>query len=132
MCQLSLESITSATTNHVFVKDGNALWVDPQYRDKAVGGALVGFCLDQIDDQYLETFMEATRLSTGIALLHGFIVVGHTNMIFPKKDPSPRWKRLVRDLQANPISILWRPVRGEYQEGETILPWEGRARTVKL
>jgi hypothetical protein len=114
------------------MEDGNALWVEPEYRTQSVGDALVTFCLQQIDEFDLEVFMETTRLSTGIALFHGFIIVGHTNMIFQAANPSPRWKRLVHDLQTNPISIVWRPVKGRYVEGETILPWEGQARAVKL
>lgn len=85
-----------------------------------------------IDDLGLESYLEGTFMSTPIYLKHGFIVVAHPTMLFQRENPSPSWEKLVRDMQAHPISIMWRPKGGVYREGKTILPWKGKVRQYKL
>ena len=51
-----------------------------------------------------------------------------SEMHFKKSSPGEEWIRLVKQLEENPISIMWRPAGGKYVEGETVVPWEGAPR----
>ncbi|KAK7753106.1 hypothetical protein SLS62_004837 [Diatrype stigma] len=111
---------------------GQGLWVIPEYRSSGAAAAVMDHWMTMVDDLYLESYLEGTFMSTPLYLKYGFIVVAHPTMVFRREDPSSGWVKLVRDMQAHPISIMWRPKGGVYQEGKTILPWEGNARESKL
>lgn len=108
------------------------MFVLPDYRATGVATLMLDFCIKEVDKLGLEIFLEGTIFNTPGLLRQGFIVVGWTNMIFRRRKQSEDWTRLVHDLQAHPIGILWRPRQGAYVEGETILPWTGRVRQAKL
>jgi hypothetical protein len=112
--------------------DGRSLFVLLEYRSTGVANQLVESGIIELDKRGLECFLEATMFSTPGLLRVGFIVVGWTNMVFVRRNPSKDWTRLVHELQAHPISILWRPVSGRYIGGETVLPWSGKTRDAKL
>jgi hypothetical protein len=103
-----------------------------EYRSTGVARQLIEFGISEVDKQGLECFLEGTVFSTPGLLRVGFVVVGWTNMVFARRNPSKDWKRLVNELQAHPVSILWRPKMGGYIEGETVLPWTGKVRDAKL
>lgn len=47
---------------------------------------------------------------------------------FESSSPGEEWVRLVKQLEENPIAIMWRPAGGKYVKGETVVPWEGAPR----
>ncbi|KAI0006991.1 hypothetical protein F4779DRAFT_594148, partial [Xylariaceae sp. FL0662B] len=65
-------------------------------------------------------------------LRYGFVVIEHPTMVFQRDTPTSEWIELVRSVQSQPISIMWRPKGGDYAEGKTTLPWLGTARKAKL
>lgn len=91
---------------------GNALWVLPAYRNSQAGRTLLEYAIAEIDRLGLELLIEGTYISTPLYLQYGFTVVGYVNFVFDHHSSSAEWKRLVRDLQAHPISLLWRPPHG--------------------
>ncbi len=112
--------------------DGQGLWIIPEYRSSGAAAALMNHILAVVDNLCLESYLEGTIMSTALYLKYGFVVVVHPTLVFRREDPSPGWVKLVREMQAHPVSIMWRPKGGAYQEGKTILPWEGKAREYKL
>lgn len=93
---------------------------------------MLEFAVTESDKLGVEFFLEGTIFSTPGCLRIGFIIIGWTNMVFARQNPSKDWKRLVHQLQAHPTSIMWRPKHGLYVEGETVLPWTGKVRDAKL
>jgi GNAT superfamily N-acetyltransferase len=112
--------------------DGQCLFVLLEYRSTGVAKQLIDAGIVEADKRGLECFLEGTMFSTPGLLRVGFIVVDWTNLVFPRRDPSKDWKRLVNELQSHPISIMWRPKMGRYIEGKTVLPWSGKTREAKL
>jgi hypothetical protein len=112
--------------------DGQCLFVLREYRSTGVANVLIKHGINEVDERRVECFLEGTMFSTPGILRAGFIVVGWSNMVFARRDPSKDWTRLVHELQAHPISIMWRPKLGRYIEGETVLPWSGKVRISKL
>ena len=51
-----------------------------------------------------------------------------SEMHFEKSSPGEEWVRLVKQLEENPIAIMWRPAGGKYIKGKTVVPWEGAPR----
>ncbi|RYP73133.1 hypothetical protein DL771_003769 [Monosporascus sp. 5C6A] len=117
------------TSAHAY---GQGLWVIPEYRHLGAAAALMDSWTSTVDGLGLESYLEGTSMSTPLYLNYGFIVISHPTMVFRRKNPSPDWVSLVRDMQAHPISIMWRPKGGVYVEGETVLPWQGKPREYKL
>ncbi|KAK9786401.1 putative GNAT family acetyltransferase [Seiridium cardinale] len=111
---------------------GQALWVLPAYRRTGAASAVMRHWTSAIDDSGLEAYLEGSSMSTPLYRKHGFIVVERLALTFHRDDPSPDWQALVRDMQSQPISIMWRPEGGQHTEGKTVLPWLGRARETKL
>ncbi|KAK5994349.1 hypothetical protein PT974_04823 [Cladobotryum mycophilum] len=111
---------------------GNAIWVIPEYRRSEAAVAMMNHLMTVADGLGIEIYVEGTMFSTPLFLKYGFVIIGHPTMIFHRDNPTPEWARLVRELQAQPVSIVWRPKRGIYHEGETILPWAGKPRQLKL
>ena len=62
---------------------------------------------------------------------YGFAMMHLAEMKFDDESPGEEWWRLVKDLQANPAAIMWRPIGGRYVHGETVVP-VGRCTTEGL
>lgn len=97
------------------------------------------FFLKQADSLSLECYLEGSEMGAPLYLQKGFVLLEVPVLSFRyypseghKGSRSDEWDRLVRGLQAEPIAIMWRPVKGEYEEGRTVLPWVGTARLAKL
>ncbi|KAF3067452.1 putative gnat family protein [Daldinia childiae] len=117
-------------TAHVY---GQALWVIPEYRHLSATACGMDYWIRRIDELGVESYLEGSSLSTSLYLKHGFIIIGYPTMVFHHKDkPSADWTKLVHDIQAHPVSVMWRPKGGVYKEGETVLPWQGKPRQAKL
>ncbi|KAI1214202.1 uncharacterized protein F4807DRAFT_118050 [Annulohypoxylon truncatum] len=114
---------------HVY---GQALWVLPEYRHTGVAAQFMDFFVKVVDKLGLEAYLEASSMSTSLYLKYGFVIIKYPTLVFHRDNPSPDWTRLVHDIQSHPISIMWRPKGGKYEEGKTILPWLGKPRQAKL
>lgn len=111
----------------------------PEYRRQGGAEAVMDFFLGQADSLSLECYLEGSELGTPLYLQKGFVLLERPVMSFPyhssenqKDSRSKEWNRLVRGLHAEAVAIMWRPVKGEYEEGKTVLPWLGRPRMAKL
>lgn len=95
--------------------------------------------MGQADALSLECYLEGSVVGTPLYLQKGFVLLERPVMVFrhhPSEDQkdsqSEEWNRFVCGLHAEPVAIMWRPVKGEYEEGKTVLPWLGKPRMAKL
>lgn len=97
--------------------------------------------LGRADALSLECFLEGSAIATPLYLQKGFVLLERPVMVFHhsvsdsdkgQSAPSEEWTRLVQGLHSEPIAIMWRPVRGDYKEGQTVLPWIGQPRRARL
>ncbi|KAL8978282.1 MAG: hypothetical protein Q9205_006095 [Flavoplaca limonia] len=82
-------------------------------------------CVKEADRLNLETFIEATDLGKLTYEACGLVYAGTNYLETAKRNASPEWKALERDMQT-PIHMyrMWRPAGGRWVEGRTQLPWE--------
>ncbi|KAI5863059.1 hypothetical protein GGS23DRAFT_568038 [Durotheca rogersii] len=118
---------------------GQALWVLPAFRHLGAAAVVMDYFTEKADALSVECFLEGSAIGTPLYLQKGFVLLERPVMVFryfarsdKEKIPSEEWIRLVRGLHAEPIAIMWRPVRGDYDEGKTVLPWVGRPREARL
>lgn len=111
----------------------------PEYRHLGAAVEVMDYWLKQADALSLECFLEGSAIATPLYLKKGFVLLERPVMVFRRfpsnngnESPSKEWDDLVCGLHSEPIAIMWRPVRGEYEEGKTVLPWLGKPRRAKL
>ncbi|KAI4275920.1 MAG: hypothetical protein LQ337_002835 [Flavoplaca oasis] len=82
-------------------------------------------CVEEANRLNLETFIEATDLGKLTYEACGLVYAGTNYLETAKRNASPAWKGLERDMQT-PIHMyrMWRPAGGRWVEGKTQLPWE--------
>ena len=74
------------------------------------------------DERGLEMWSDATELGRP---KHGFIVVHETHVRpVPKGSVGHAWEMMESELQPIVTWQMWKPVGGNYKEGETVKPWE--------
>lgn len=110
----------------------------PEYRRKGGAEAVMDFFLNRADSLSLECYLEGSEMGAPLYLQKGFLLLEYPVLSFryyPSENQESRsdeWDPLVRKLQEEPIAIMWRPIKGEYEKGKTVLPWVGNARLAKL
>ena len=112
---------------------GNALWALPEYRSQGATELIMNEFVRHMDALGMEGYLEATDMGFELYQRYGFVAIARPHMSFSEaKGWSARGRRLIHDIQAHPVWIMWRPAGGEYRDGETVLPWEGKPRHLKL
>lgn len=56
-------------------------------------------------------------MSVSLYQQHGFRVLQRLNMVFHRNNPTQDWLDLVQDMQAHPVTIMWRPKGGVLERG---------------
>ncbi|PLN82781.1 hypothetical protein BDW42DRAFT_74888 [Aspergillus taichungensis] len=111
---------------------GEEIWALPEDRSQGAGNLIIDEFLRVIDEHQLEAIAETTHLNRRNMEKRGFVAIAYTDVKCPRANPSEKLKRLVQNMQENPLCIIWRPAGGGYVEGKTILPWEGQPRRARL
>ncbi|KAL4912935.1 hypothetical protein BDW62DRAFT_206010 [Aspergillus aurantiobrunneus] len=124
---------------------GTALFILPAYRSQGAAHAIMEHLVARWDELNLEAYMEGTEFSTPIVRRYGFVHVakhelGSTMRAYAKKrrEDKPGWGQnakvdaTIEAIDEVSVTILWRPKKGLYVEGVTVLPWEGAPRGQKL
>ncbi|KAB8246626.1 hypothetical protein BDV35DRAFT_380545 [Aspergillus flavus] len=112
---------------------GNALWALPKYRSRGATELIMDEFVRHMDALGMEGYLEATEMGFALYQRYGFVAIARPRMRFSEhKERSTQGRRLIHEVQAHPVWIMWRPAGGEYRDGETVLPWEGRAKRIKL
>ncbi|GAB1202582.1 hypothetical protein APSETT445_001201 [Aspergillus pseudonomiae] len=112
---------------------GNALWALPEYRSLGATELIMDEFVRHMDALGMEGYLEATEMAVALYQKYGFVAIARPRMSFSEDQRrSAQGRRLIYEIQTHPVWIMWRPAGGEYRDGETVLPWEGRPRRVKL
>jgi len=113
---------------------GLALWVLPEYRQRNIGEVFFKWFTERVDELGLEAYLEGTQMGSNLYKRLGFVTIDRVNFQFipSKANPSDEWKEIVHELKSEPVYIMWRPPFGIYEEGKTVIPWEGKPRSSKL
>ncbi|KAL8648730.1 MAG: hypothetical protein Q9210_004811 [Variospora velana] len=101
------------------------LVVHPEHRRRGIGSQLINWGVKEADRLNLETYIEATDLGKLTYEACGFVYAGTNYLESAKRNASPEWRSLERDMQT-PIHVyrMWRPAGGKWVEGETQFPWK--------
>lgn len=91
---------------------------------------LVEWGTRKADEMGVEAYVEGTELGRRVYERYGFAVMEVAEMAFekPQGEVSEEWERVAKELREKPCALMWRPVGGRYVRGETVVPWEGKAR----
>ncbi|KAL8669398.1 MAG: hypothetical protein Q9168_006010 [Polycauliona sp. 1 TL-2023] len=75
------------------------LVVHPEHRRRGVGSQLINWGVKEADRLNLESFIEATDLGKLAYEACGFVYAGTNYMESAKRNASPEWKELEREMQ---------------------------------
>ncbi|KFA69703.1 hypothetical protein S40285_08107 [Stachybotrys chlorohalonatus IBT 40285] len=108
----------------------NIIYTHPDFRRQGVANVMLAWGKQKADEMGVEMWLDATKYGVPVYQKHGFIVV-EENPVRPKKeDPGETWIKTEQALQPMVFWSMWRPVRGMYEEGKTVKPWEAEASCV--
>ncbi|KAK5993516.1 hypothetical protein PT974_06948 [Cladobotryum mycophilum] len=106
---------------HVFLE---LCFTHPDHRRRGVGRMLMEWGIQKADDKGLETYIDATDIGRQLYRPWGFIDGASTEFSLASFAATPRRQELEKQL----LPFVWwpmhRPVRGHYEEGKKLLPWE--------
>lgn len=102
----------------------NICFVHPNHRRRGAGSKLIAWGTNKADELGVESFVEATEDGRPSYLRHGFHITNEFDLAPKKENPGEEWKKLDKKLRPMHGYFMWRPIRGEYEEGKTAIPWE--------
>lgn len=80
--------------------------------------------MKKADEMGLEFFLDSTPHGRPLYEAYGFIYI-EENLIKPEMDnPDEKWKEIQDKVGPCTLWLMWRPVGGKYEEGNTIKPWK--------
>lgn len=97
--------------------------------------------VNRADILRVQSFIEATEVGKRLYERYGFVLVSIDTVDTNTPNPSEDWKDMDRRFKPIPWWVgqawrdisrlltvfdrycMWRPVKGDYDEGKTILPW---------
>ncbi|MCJ1310348.1 hypothetical protein MMC25_004012 [Agyrium rufum] len=97
-------------------------FVDPGSRRAGIGSALLQWGLSKADEMGLESYIDATADGKPFYQALGFTAADKVDFSIPK--PNPRQKELAEYLLPFSFWPMWRPVRGDFKNGDVLEPWK--------
>lgn len=101
----------------------NICFVHPEHRRRGAASKLVEWGTNTADELGVESFVESTEDGRPLYLRHGFHVTNEFDLAPKKENPGEEWKKLDKKLRPMHGYFMWRPIRGEYEDGKTAIPW---------
>ncbi|KAF2729582.1 hypothetical protein EJ04DRAFT_502097 [Polyplosphaeria fusca] len=98
-------------------------FVHPDYRLKGVGTLLTTWGVEKADELQIESFIEASDMGRGLYQRFGFVVVSTDHANAERESPPEQWEALTKKFLPYFWHCMWRPVGGNFIEGETKMPW---------
>ncbi|KAL8726985.1 MAG: hypothetical protein Q9166_006348 [cf. Caloplaca sp. 2 TL-2023] len=98
-------------------------YVHPEHRRRGAGNLLVGWGTKKADELGLESFVEATDDGRPLYERHGFKVVDRMEVKADLDNMDEGLRELGKSLEWEGW-YMWRPVGGNWVDGETKVPWE--------
>ena len=102
----------------------NIIFTHPDYRRQGIADIIMKWGVEKADAMGVEMWLDATVYGVALYQKHGFVVV-HQNSVAPRTEtPSKEWGEIAKRLEPMTMWQMWRPIGGDYVEGETIRPWD--------
>lgn len=97
--------------------------VDPSYRGRGVGEALMHWGLARADELGLESLVEATTAGRWLYEKVGYRYLLTLNIDPDKKNAGPVWRAHAHMFgNATNLAMMWRPKNGDWSGPQT--PWD--------
>ncbi|KAI0189468.1 hypothetical protein F4808DRAFT_465907 [Astrocystis sublimbata] len=100
------------------------LLTHPDYRRKGIAQTCLNWGMNKADEMGVDMFLDATPLGKPLYEANKFQVVEEYVIIPQTENPDDEWREAEEKIGHSSWSLMWRPVRGEYEEGVTVKPWE--------
>lgn len=101
-------------------------FVHPSHRRRGAGRLLVEWGTKKADELGVEAFVESTPDGRPLYESCGFVTMNGFELKPTLPEETEELKKLQRDLHFSGY-FLWRPVRGVFEKGKTVVPWEKKA-----
>ncbi|KAL2867524.1 putative GNAT family acetyltransferase [Aspergillus lucknowensis] len=117
---------TMATRAHAFL---HIAFADAEYRGRGLGRLLMDWGTRIADERGLEAWLDASEFGAPLYEKYGFrpITVNRVKPV-PQRELSDEeakeWKFYEETLLPIDEIVMWRPPKGVFVEGETVVPWE--------
>lgn len=109
--------------------------VQPEHQRAGIGSLLMKWGVERADSLGLEMFIEATPQGRNLYLKSGFRDAARVNVNMSHVEESTRqsadWQQLEHSLLPVGYVAVWRPVKGEWNEGEPLKAFAGRLEGLK-
>jgi GNAT superfamily N-acetyltransferase len=102
----------------------NIIFTHPDYRRRGVAELLLEWGIKRADELGLEIWLDSTVYGVPLYKKHGFQVVKENNINPQTENPDDDWRKIEEDLLPITLWSMWRPIRGEYEDGKTPAPQE--------
>lgn len=93
------------------------------------GDLIMEWGIKKADEMGVEMWIDATVYGIPLYKKHGFVVVNENNIKPTTDKPDEDWKAIETELLPITIWQMWRPVRRECAEGNSVRPWELESET---
>ncbi|KAF4983788.1 hypothetical protein FZEAL_872 [Fusarium zealandicum] len=94
------------------------------FRRQGIADLIMEWGKQKADEMGVEMWLDSTEYGVPLYKKHGFTVVNVNPLKPTKAAPGEAWKKIDEELQPMTFWQMWRPVGGDYGEGETVKPWE--------
>ncbi|KAL3462067.1 acyl-CoA N-acyltransferase [Aspergillus heterothallicus] len=115
---------TMARRRHAFL---HIAFTHPAYRRQGLGKMIMEWGLRIADERGLESWLDATEFGAPLYKLFGFrpILVNRVKPV-PERDLSAdeeeEWEHYTKTLLPIDATVMWRPPKGIFVEGQTVVP----------
>ncbi|KAH9894585.1 acyl-CoA N-acyltransferase [Xylariomycetidae sp. FL2044] len=100
------------------------LFTHPDYRRRGVAQRLLNWGMDKADEMGVEMFLDSTPVGKPLYEANKFQVVAETVIVPHTEDPDDAWRKAEEKIGHPTWHLMWRPVRGQFEPGVTVRPWE--------
>ncbi|KAI1875933.1 uncharacterized protein JN550_001429 [Neoarthrinium moseri] len=100
------------------------LFTHPNYRRQGAAQQCLNWGMNKADEMGVEMFLDSTPVGKPLYEANKFHVIEKTVIIPQVDNPDEKWKEAEEKIGHSTWWLMWRPVRGHYEEGVTMKPWE--------
>lgn len=102
----------------------NLMFVHPLHRRRGAGGLLMGWGVDKAQEKGFEVFVEGTDVGRPLYERFGLTVMYIDHLDAYDPNASDEWRKMEREILPMHWYFMWKPAKGVYQKGKTVVPWE--------
>jgi GNAT superfamily N-acetyltransferase len=97
--------------------------VHPEHRGRGIGGLMMAWGNEHLDEMGIEGFLEASDLGRALYEKWGYQVVMKLDYFIPP-NKGDEWNKWAHELMMPPWYAMWRPPGGVVKPGERNRPWQ--------